>query len=184
MERSGEQGVEHSGRHGVREVFSELPVLALYPVILGELPMRWVHPEMEWDAGNDDSGFEEQQTLEEKRGRARRRVPVEAPARQRIETYPQGIEDRREVIRQTAVSSESALFVRLGSEIREDTEAVFVIVPTAFGVTTTSTEDMAPLPIVPSVQVTIPPDSPQDPWLGVADTKLTLDGRVSVTSTL
>jgi hypothetical protein len=98
--------------------------------------------------------------------------------------YPQGIEDRREVMRQVVVFSESALFARFGSVINEETEAVFVMVPTALGVTTMSIVAVAELPTVPREQVTVPPDSLQEPWLGVADSKVTLDGRVSVTSTL
>jgi hypothetical protein len=41
-----------------------------------------------------------------------------------------------------------------------------------------------PLAIVPRLQVTTPPDGgAQLPWLGVAETKVTLGGRVSVTTT-
>ena len=88
--------------------------------------------------------------------------------------YPQGIEDRREVMRQTDVFSESELFPSLESGVDAVTEAVLVIIPGTVGSTRMST--VAPFPIAPRLHVTVPPDSPHDPWLGVADTKVTVDG--------
>jgi hypothetical protein len=90
--------------------------------------------------------------------------------------YPQGIDDLREVIRQADVSSESALLSPLGSGVEALTEAVFVIVPGTVGLTTMSIVAISPVPIVPRLQVTVPPDSPQVPWVGVAETNVTLGG--------
>ena len=42
--------------------------------------------------------------------------------------------------------------------------------------TTMLTVAVAPFPKVPRLHVTIPPDSLHDPWLGVAETKVTLGG--------
>jgi len=90
--------------------------------------------------------------------------------------YPQGIEDRREVMRQTDVLSESELFPSLESGVDAVTEAVLVIIPGTVGSTRMSTVAVAPFPIPPRLHVTVPPDSPHDPWLGVAETKVTVDG--------
>jgi hypothetical protein len=97
--------------------------------------------------------------------------------------YPQGIDDLRDVIRQTDVSSESALLSRFGSEDAELTEAVFVIGPATVGRTTMSIVAVAPLDIVPSVHVTVPSESPHTPVLEIAETNTTLDGSLSVTVT-
>jgi hypothetical protein len=99
--------------------------------------------------------------------------------------YPHGIEDLREVMRQTDVFSESELLPSaLGSGVDAVTEAELVISPATVGLTTMSSVAVAPLPIVPRLHVTIPPDSPHDPWLAVAETKVTLGGSWSVTVTL
>ena len=63
------------------------------------------------------------------------------------------------------------------------TEAVLVIIPCTVGSTTMSTVAVAPFPIVPRLHVTVPPDSLHDPWLGVAERKVTVDGSWSVTLT-
>ena len=80
------------------------------------------------------------------------------------------------MMRQTDVFSESELLPWLGSGVDDVTEAVLVMVPATVGRTTISTVAVTPFPIVPRLHVTIPPDSPHDPWLGVAETKVTLGG--------
>jgi len=96
---------------------------------------------------------------------------------------PHGIDILLEVLRQTLVSSESVLFSGLGSNAVDETEAVLVIVPAALGFTTMSIVAEDPFVIVPRLHVTVPPDSVQEPWLGVAETNVTVGGNVSVTST-
>lgn len=89
-----------------------------------------------------------------------------------------------EVIRQTAVSSETMLLLFSASDVVASTDAVLVMVPACVGLTTISTVAVIPSPIVPSWQVTTFPDGgSQVPWLGVAETKVTLEGSVSVTTT-
>jgi hypothetical protein len=97
-------------------------------------------------------------------------------------SYPQGIDDLRDVIRQTDALWESVLLPPLGSVVEALTEAVLVIVPADVGLTTMSIV-ASPLPIVPRLQVTIPPDSPQVPWVDVAETNVTLGGSRSMTVT-
>ena len=53
-------------------------------------------------------------------------------------------------------------------------------VPTACGVTLIATVALAVLASVPSEQVTVPEACEQLPWLGVAETKVTPAGSVSV----
>ena len=63
------------------------------------------------------------------------------------------------------------------------TVASFVIVPASGGVTVISTVALASSASVPRSQVTVPVDSVQVPWLGLAEPKATPAGRVSVTCT-
>src|SRR5256885_11368529 len=78
----------------------------------------------------------------------------------------------------------AVLFVRLGSAVTAETEAVFVRVPLAAGetVTTMSIVALAPPGKIPSAQLIVAVPEP-DPVLGVADTSLTPAGRGSVTVT-
>ena len=78
----------------------------------------------------------------------------------------------------TVVSSVSELLPGLGSS-KLGTEAVFESVPAAVGVTTRLTVAFAPTAIIPSSQtmVLVPV---QLPWLGVAETKFTPGGKLSV----
>jgi hypothetical protein len=73
------------------------------------------------------------------------------------------------------------LFAGKGSVIGELALAVLesaIDVPGA--VTTIETVTFAAAAIVPSVQLTVPADCVQVPWLGVADTKTTPVGKTSV----
>jgi hypothetical protein len=74
------------------------------------------------------------------------------------------------------VSSESVLLPWLGSGVEALTEAVLVIVPAVLGFTTISTVAVPSAFIVPRLQVTVPPDSAQVPWDGVAETNVALEG--------
>ena len=77
------------------------------------------------------------------------------------------------------VVSVSVLFAALGSVVALVTLTMLVMVPVAIGVTTMATGVLVTA-MVPRSQVTMPPDSLQLPWPGVADTKVTLAGKVSV----
>ena len=59
-----------------------------------------------------------------------------------------------------------------------------MIVPGAPVSTLISTVTFAPLAIVPSAQMTVLPERTQLPWVGVADTKVTPAGSVSLSDTL
>lgn len=87
------------------------------------------------------------------------------------------------MMRQTVVLSESALSCPFGSVAEEKTDAVLVMVPAESGLTTMSIVAVAPLPIVNRSHVTVPPDSTQLPWVGVAETNITLGGSWSMTVT-
>ena len=78
----------------------------------------------------------------------------------------------------TVVSSVSELFPGVGSS-KLGTEAVFESVPAVVGVTTRLTVALAPAAIKPRLQtmVLVPV---QLPWLGVAETKFTPAGKLSV----
>lgn len=78
----------------------------------------------------------------------------------------------------TVVSSVSELLEGLGSS-KSGTEAVFVSVPAAIGVTTRLTVALAPPAILPRLHtmVLVPV---QLPWLGVTETKFTPAGKISV----
>ena len=78
----------------------------------------------------------------------------------------------------TVVSSVSLLLPGVGSS-KSETEAVFESVPAAVGVTTRLTVALVPAAIVPRLQtmVLVPV---QLPWLGVAETKFTPAGKISV----
>lgn len=88
----------------------------------------------------------------------------------RLATYPQGIDDLLDVIRQMFVSTESALSPGLTSAVEAVTEAVLVINPAWVGRTTMSIVAVPPFAIVPRVQVTTPLACTQLPWLGAAET--------------
>jgi hypothetical protein len=93
-----------------------------------------------------------------------------------LRPYGQGIEDFREVIRQTLVLSESVLLVPLGSFVALLTDAVFVIVPGVRGLTTTETvSELLPLTWGKS-HVTVPLEWTQLPLDGETDTNVTVDG--------
>src|ERR1700730_17424357 len=84
----------------------------------------------------------------------------------------------------TCVVADAVLFAVLGSGWEADTRAVFVIVLVCDGlVTLMLIVALAPLARLPTVQVTVPAEFVQLPWLDVAETKVTPLGRVSVTVT-
>jgi hypothetical protein len=83
----------------------------------------------------------------------------------------------------TVVLAVAVLFAVFGSNSLLFTLALLVITSTTVGLTTILTVAVAPLARFPTLQVTVPPDRVQLPWLGVAETKATLEGNVSVTST-
>jgi hypothetical protein len=78
-----------------------------------------------------------------------------------------------------SVDSESLLLLVFGSDWLPVTLAVLVFVPALVGVTTIVTVAEAPLARLPRLQVTMLVPL-QLPWLGVADTKATPVGNVSV----
>ena len=69
-----------------------------------------------------------------------------------------------------------------GSVIELVAVAVFVIVPAVDGRTTMVMVAEPPLFITPKLQTTVA-DPEHVPWLGVAETRVTLDGSTSVTTT-
>ena len=83
----------------------------------------------------------------------------------------------------TVVSAVAVLLAWFGSGDKLFTLAVFVIVPTFFGVTTMVTVALAPLPKVPKSQVMVPFAAVQLPAEDAAETKETLAGRLSVNVT-
>jgi len=84
----------------------------------------------------------------------------------------------------TVVVAVAVLLAPLGSAVTAETVAVFVRVPLAVGETATTTSIVARAPPgkIPSAQVTVVVPE-QDPVLGVAETRVTPAGRVSVTVT-
>ena len=72
------------------------------------------------------------------------------------------------------------LLAKLMSVAAELTLAVLVIDPWFWGTTLIETLAFPPFAIVPSGQVTVPEDSEHVPWEGVAETKVTPAGSVSV----
>src|SRR5829696_502104 len=83
----------------------------------------------------------------------------------------------------TVVSSDAVLFAGFGSLTAEETLALLVSVPAAFGLTTSVTLATAsPAVRLPSWQITLVLKL-QVPWLGVTETRSTLAGSVSVTFT-
>jgi len=81
----------------------------------------------------------------------------------------------------TVVLAVALLFALLGSASLAVTLAVLVIVPPDVGaVTTIVTVALPALAIVPRLHVTVPALWVQVPWVGVADTKPTPAGKVSV----
>jgi hypothetical protein len=80
----------------------------------------------------------------------------------------------------TVVAAPAELLAGVGSLTLEDTLAVFVIVPVDWGVTLIWTLAPAPLAMVPSGHVTVPPDCEQLPCDDVADLNVTPLGSVSL----
>jgi hypothetical protein len=78
----------------------------------------------------------------------------------------------------TVVSSVSVLFKGLRSS-KSGIEAVFESVPVVVGVTTKLTVALAPAAIRPRLQTTVLVPV-QLPWLGVAETKVTPAGKISL----
>ena len=73
----------------------------------------------------------------------------------------------------TSVSSDDVLSSEFRSSWSASTEAVLVMVPMLVGtVTTISADTLCERSTVPRSQVTIPADSSQEPWPGVAETKV------------
>jgi hypothetical protein len=84
----------------------------------------------------------------------------------------------------TVVVALAVLLAVLGSLSVAVTLTLLVIVPPSVGALTTIVTVADPaLAIVPRLQVTVPALWLQVPWVGVADTKPTLAGNVSVTLT-
>jgi hypothetical protein len=81
------------------------------------------------------------------------------------------------------LDTEPLLLLESGSETPLPTVAVLVMVPDAVAVTTIVTVALAPFPMMPSAQFTVLVPVHGLPWLGVADTKLTPAGSVSLTDT-
>jgi len=77
----------------------------------------------------------------------------------------------------TGVLTVAVLFVGTGSVSFAATLAVFVRVPTAVGLTRIVTVACPEFASVPRLQLTV---AVQVPWLGVAETKVTLAGTASV----
>jgi hypothetical protein len=70
----------------------------------------------------------------------------------------------------TVVPALSLLFPLAGSEVVEDTDAVFVMLPVAVGVTTTVTLGVPPFATVPRGHVMTPAACEHEPCVGVAET--------------
>src|SRR5215210_7027587 len=84
----------------------------------------------------------------------------------------------------TLVSTDTLLLALFGSATAELTLALLVSFPACLGVTTIVTLAIAPPGArLPRWQITVAPRL-HEPWLGVAETSVTPDGRVSVTFTL
>src|SRR5206468_2233767 len=81
------------------------------------------------------------------------------------------------------VSGGEVLFPESGSGSLPEIEAWLESVPACWGVTLIVIVAEAPLASAPSAQVTVPALCEQLPWLALAETKVTLAGRVSVTLT-
>jgi hypothetical protein len=77
----------------------------------------------------------------------------------------------------------AVLLLELESVSFAVTLAELLIVPEVLGVTTIVTVAFAPSPMLPRLQVTVPPDSLHVPWLGMAEPKGTPVGSVSVSTT-
>lgn len=81
------------------------------------------------------------------------------------------------------VTAIAVLLVKLGSKTEVLTVAKLVIVPMTLGVATMVTLAVALLARLPSVTVTVLPDRKALPCEGVAETKVTLPGKVSTNVT-
>ena len=79
------------------------------------------------------------------------------------------------------VFTEDVSLPALGSGVDVLTVAVFVMEPACLGITAMSIVALPTLPRAPNSQVTTPESCTQVPWLGVAETNVTLVGNVSVT---
>ena len=71
----------------------------------------------------------------------------------------------------------AVLSAELGSPTCEETVAWFATWPSNWVLTFSETVAFWPLAIVPRSQVTVPDDSWQVPWLGVAESKVTYSGQ-------
>jgi hypothetical protein len=89
----------------------------------------------------------------------------------------------RSVFGTTVVVAVAVLFEVLGSFSAAVTLAVLVSAPTVVGVTTTVMVALAPASRLPTLQVTVPPDCVQLPAVEIAETSVTVPGRVSLTVT-
>jgi hypothetical protein len=69
--------------------------------------------------------------------------------RSELISYPHGIDDLLEVIRQIEVFTESLLLVSSGSGVAVVTEAVLVMTPASLGITSIWISAIAPLSISP-----------------------------------
>ena len=83
----------------------------------------------------------------------------------------------------TVVCAPAELLDGFRSPASEATLAWFVTVPWLFGRTLIWTLAVPPLATVPSAHVTVPADSEQLPWEALAESKVELDGSMSVTVT-
>jgi hypothetical protein len=84
----------------------------------------------------------------------------------------------------TVVSTGPTLLLPLlGSFVVLATLALLLMVPVAVGVTTIEIVALPGKARLPTLQVTVPADGVHEPWLGVAETNVTLPGKVSVTVT-
>ena len=81
------------------------------------------------------------------------------------------------------VTTAGETFARTGSKTGDETVAVLVTVPTAFGVTVIVTEATELFASVPTLQLTVFPLGVTVPWLGVALANVTPEGNGSLNAT-
>ena len=84
----------------------------------------------------------------------------------------------------TVVAAAAVLLLVVGSFTLDATVALLEMLPVDCGRPLTWIVALAPLPTVPSWQVTVTPDCPQLPCDGVAESKIIPAGRVWVTTVL
>jgi len=78
--------------------------------------------------------------------------------------------------------ADAELFAGFGSALALVTVATFVVGPTVVALATMEIVAVPPFVIVPRAQLTVVVPL-QEPWLGVAETRVMVDGSVSVTET-